>query len=188
MRNVRFSSALAVAASALLTAGAAVAQPVANDSEIQLSGALFHAQGSDTGLLSFDGSYGYYLSPAFELGIRQGLQWTIIDDADDVWAATTVPTVNYHFRGLTKDDRVLPFIGGFVGAVWNDDDATGVLGPSVGAKFFMSEHAFVLARYQYEWFFSDFDRIDNNSDDGNHVVSLGLGYVWGGTGARGPTY
>ena len=175
------------ACAALLLSGAlsahpAIAGPAAQDNELLLSAGFFHAENSDFSNLNADLSWGKYLdNPAWQLGILQGLNWTIIDDAEDPWAATTAPFVHYHFLG-SQESRVVPFLGAFVGAVWNDDDITGTLGPDAGLKFFVTDDTFIQTKYRYEWFFDDFDETDDQADDGNHVVSLGIGYVWGGAG------
>ena len=170
---------------AMLIAGLVVtpcyAQPAAGESEIQLSGGFFRAQGAESGTASADVSYGYYFrNPAWQLGLRQGLSYSFIDHGQDEWLATTIPFLNYHFYGLSKDDRFVPFVGGFVGAIWNDDDVTGTLGPTAGGKFFLNDHTFLMLSYRYEWFFNSFgfSGVTRNRADGNHVVTLGIGFLW----------
>jgi hypothetical protein len=189
MHKRRASRTLAAAAAILLTGAVAVrpvaAGPVANDNELLLSGGFFHAQDSDFSNVALDMSWGRYLgNPSWQLGILQALNWSIIDDAEDPWSATTAPFVHFHFLGISQRNVVVPFLGAFVGAVWNDDDATGTLGPDAGLKFFVTDDAFLQTKYRYEWFFNEFESADDESDEGNHVVSLGIGYVWGGTGSR----
>ena len=157
------------------------AAPLANSNEVLVNGGFFHTADTDFGNVNLDLSYGRYLgNPAWQLGLLQGLNWTIIDDAEDPWAAVTAPFVNYHFLGFSQEQTVVPFLGAFTGLVWNDDDATGTLGPQAGFKFFLTDHAFVQTKYRYEWFFDELDQTDDAADDGNHVLSLGIGYVWGG--------
>lgn len=175
----------AACTSALLCAGPADAQPRPNSHEIQGSAGFFHAQGADAGTVNADASYGYYLGDqAWQVGVNQGLNWNIIDDADDVWTATTIPFVNYHFGTDDPDNRFIPFLGVFAGGVWNDEDATGTVGPRAGIKNFLTESTFVGMNYRYEWFFDDLDLgdITDERSDGNHVVSIALGYNWGGKG------
>lgn len=169
-------SFLYVISSAPLFAG-----PLPNDSEIEASAGFVHAQGSDTGSLNAEIAYGYYLSPGWQLGLRQALSYNFIDDRRDEWIATTTPFLAYHFR-LT--DAVLPHVGAFIGGAWNDRDFTGTLGPQAGVKFFFSPQTYIGLRYRYEWFFKRFERVDDNADNGNHVFNIGLGFVWGGTGTR----
>ena len=175
----------AVSAALALVAGSAWAGPVANDNELLLSGGFFHQDDSETGSVNLDLSFGHYFgNPAWQLGLQQSLTWLIVDDAEDPWFAVTAPFVNYHFLNVTQENRVVPFVGAQLGLVWNDDDATGVAGPQGGAKFFVTDQTFIQAKYRYEFFFDDFEQTDDNADDGNHVVSLGIGYVWGGSGNR----
>ncbi len=154
------------------------------DNEIQVSGSFFHAQGSDVGTLNGDVSYGKFLAnPAWQVGIRQGLSYSFIDDARDQWVASTLPYLKYHFLdAFGPRSTVVPYLGVSTGLVWNDRDYTGALAPTVGAKFFLSEHVFLNMGYQYEWFFNSlsFRGATRNSDDGNHVALIGLGFLWGG--------
>ena len=155
----------------------AMARPVAHDNELELSGGFFHARGSDTGALNLDVSYGYYLTHGWEVGLRQALNINFIDDARDVWTATTAPFLKYNFP---LSETVVPFVGGFLGLVWNDRDATGTLGPNVGAKFFFNDQTYVTTAYRYEWFFDSIKTAANNRSQANHVLNFGIGFVWGG--------
>jgi len=160
----------------------ALAGPAPNDDELLLNAGFFHSQDSDFSNVNLDLSWGRFLSSAaWQIGLLQGLNWNIIDGAEDPWAATTAPFVRYHFLGLSEENRVVPFLGAFLGAVWNDDDITGTLGPEAGLKFFVTDQTFLQTRYRYEWFFDDFESAGNESDEGNHVISIGIGYVWGGS-------
>ena len=94
--------------------------------------------------------------------------------------ATTAPFINYHFR---VTDIIVPYLGAFIGAAWNDDDITGTLGPQLGVKLFVHEQTFVNLGYRYEWFWDKFERINNESDNGNHIFNIGVGFTWGGSGA-----
>jgi hypothetical protein len=157
--------------------GSAIAAPTDGASEVQVSAGLFHQQGSDSGNLNADLSYGYYLTPAWQLGFRQALNYNFIDDSRDVWVATTAPFINWHFR-LT--DIVIPYLGAFIGLAWNDRDATGTIGPQAGIKFFVHDTTFLNLGYRYEWFFSRFEAVEDNASRGNHVFNLGIGFTWGG--------
>lgn len=153
------------------------AAPLAGANEVEVAGGFFHSQGADTGALNADLAYGYYLTPGWELGLRQSLNYNFVDDARDVWTATTAPFLNYNFR---LGERILPFLGGFIGLVWNDRDATGTIGPNAGVKIFLTDQTYFTTRYRYEWFFDELEEIRRNRSRGNHVVNFGLGFVWGG--------
>jgi hypothetical protein len=176
-RVSRFSILTAVAFSWLaLVPGRLLAQPVAGDNEVEVSGGFFHAQGSDTGALNADLHYGYYLTKGWELGLRQALNYNFIDHHRDVWTATTTPFLRYNF----PFDKIVPYLGANLGLVWNDRDVTGTVGPDAGLKVFLNSQTYFTAGYRYEFFFDRIREVGDNSSRGNHVVSIGLGYAWGG--------
>ena len=179
-KYTRFATMLAI--SSLVAIAPSQAAQVAGDNEVQLSGGFFHASGSDTGTMTADVSYGKFLTDRWELGLRQTLGYSFIDDADNQWNASTIPFVNYHFRGLSPDDRFQPFLGAFIGAAYNENDTTFTTGPNLGFKYFLDDQTFIVTRYRYEWFANDLDigELRDNSSDGNHVITVGFGYVWGG--------
>ena len=181
MENVKRTTLIAAAALLLAIAPiSAQAVQEKSDSSLQFSAGFYHANGADSGILNLDFSYGYFLTTHWEVGIMQTLAYDFIDDAEDWWVATTVPFINYNFMGLGKNDNFQPFIGAFIGASYNDDDATGTLGPQVGFKAFVTEKTFVNVKYRYEWFFDELtlDDIEDTRSDGNHVVTVGLGFVF----------
>jgi hypothetical protein len=161
--------------------GSARALPGDGANELQVAAGLNHTQGSDSGSLNGDLSYGYYLTPGWELGLRQALNYNFIDDRSDVWNATTTPFLVYNFR-LTN--IIVPYLGAFIGAAWNDKDATGVAGPQGGIKFFVHDTTFVNVGYRYDIFFSSLKNVDNKASHGNHVLNLGVGFTWGGAPSK----
>ena len=181
MRNVARLFAMAILIGWVLSDGPVIAASTDGASEAQVSAGFFHAQGSDSGSLNLDLSYGYYLTPGWQLGIRQALNYNFIDDSRDFWLASTTPFINYHFH-LT--DIIVPYLGGFMGLVWNDRDVTGTIGPQTGVKFFVHDRTFLNVGYRYELFFNRIEAIDNNSSRGNHVVNLGVGFTWGGAPSK----
>jgi hypothetical protein len=174
--------AVTIAAAGLAFSASAFAAPVAGDHEAEVSAGFFHAQGSDSGSFNADISLGHYLTPGWELGFRQALSYNFIDGARDEWVATTTPFLRYNFHFL--DGRLVPFLGAAMGLAWNDRDVTGTLGPNVGAKIFLTDQTYLGLGYRYEWFFNSLKRADGNADHGNHVVNIGIGFVWGGSGRK----
>ncbi|MEW6268115.1 MAG: hypothetical protein AB1689_02310 [Thermodesulfobacteriota bacterium] len=67
-------------------------------------------------------------------------------------------------------------------ALPNDIDVTGTLGPAAGLKFFFNEQTFLNVGYRYEWFFEEIEAggLTDEADSGNHVGSVGIGYLFGG--------
>ena len=171
--------AAVIGTSMLITGMAAPVQAFQSEgnSTLQLGGGFFHAQGTDVGTLNTDLGYGYFLTDNWELGVLQTLGYSFIEDDDDLWGASTIPFVNYNFRA---QERFQPFIGAFIGASYNEDDITGTIGPQLGFKSFVNDSTYIVAKYRYEWFFDelDYSDIEDNSSDGNHVISLGVGFVF----------
>lgn len=158
------------------------AGPVAGDNEIEIAGGGFHRQGSSSGAFSADLKYGYFLTPGWEVGLRQGLNYSLIDNGRDFWTATTTPFIHYNFNF----GKFVPYVGGSIGAVYNDRDASGVAGPNAGLKVFFDDQTFLSLGYRYEFFFSRFKDIDNNTSRGNHVANIGIGFAWGGNRTKKP--
>lgn len=152
------------------------AGPVAGDNEVEISGGAFHRQGSSSGAFSADIKYGYFLTQGWEVGLRQGVNYSFIDNGQDFWTATTTPFVHYNFNF----GKFVPYLGGSIGAVYNDRDASGVAGPNAGLKLFFDDQTFLNIGYRYEFFFSRFRDIDNRTNRGNHVTNIGIGFAWGG--------
>ncbi len=181
--NKKFGVAAVLIVFTMLMAGFTVTSHAAQsqgDRTLHLSGGFIHAQGADSGTLNMDLGYGYFLRENWEVGLLQTLGYSFIDGAEDEWVASTIPYANYHFRGLSLDDTFQPFVGAFVGASYNEDDMTGTIGPQIGVKSFVNDSTFFTVRYRYEWFFEELaiDDIEDTSSDGNHVVTLGVGFVF----------
>lgn len=154
---------------------AAQAAPTGGANEIQVSAGVFHAQGSNSGNFNADVSYGYYLTPGWEIGFRQALNYDFIDGARDFWVATTTPFILYNFH---LSDILIPYLGVHGGVVWNDDRTTGTFGPSAGLKLFFARQTFLNIGYRYEWFFKSFRSAVDNRTHGNHIANIGIGFDW----------
>jgi hypothetical protein len=105
------------------------AGPLAGDSEIQVSAGFFHAQSSDTGNFNVDMSYGYYLSPGWEVGLRQALNYNFVDRGSDSWQATTTPFILYNFR---VTEVLVPYLGISGGLVGTTETSQGRWDPMQG--------------------------------------------------------
>jgi len=176
-----YITAIAIGAFLLMAATGTSVQAAQEkgDSALQVGGSFFHAQDADVGTLNLDLSYGKYISEIFEIGVIQSVGYSFIDDADDQWVASTIPFFNYHFLGMS-DSNFQPFVCAFIGASYNEDDVTGTLGPQIGFNTFVSETTFISVKYRYEWFFEEleYDNIEDESSEGNHVVTLGVGFLF----------
>ncbi|MCO6432435.1 MAG: hypothetical protein J5J00_16400 [Deltaproteobacteria bacterium] len=157
----------------------AAAQPKEGDQEIGLAASYYHPLGTGRGLFNFDAAYGFFPSDELEIGLRQSFTYSQSAEVKDVWNAVTAPFALYHFSdlGWAGDNALVPYLGGFIGAVWNEDDFTGTMGPDAGLKLYLSETTFLNAGYRYEWFFEEIGEA-NETQDANHVALIGIGYNW----------
>ena len=85
MRRIHGLFAAVLVAGLLLVAGSANAAAGGGASEILAAGGFNHTNGADDGSLNVDLSYGYYLSPGWQLGFRQAINYTFVDDRRDFW-------------------------------------------------------------------------------------------------------
>ena len=175
IRNPIFTSiAFAVA---LAVAPGAYALQDQGDNEIEFTGGFAHASGSDIGTVNADVSYGYYIAPRINIGLRQTLNYSFVNDGSDTWTASTIPFINYNFE--TSNPMFRPFIGAFVGGAYNSDTLTGTAGPALGFKYFLNDSTAVVFRYRYEWYFDDLNLKDaTDTSDGNNLVTVGMSYSW----------
>ncbi len=172
-----FSLQVLAVSIALLVSQAAPAAQEEGRREVEFAGGFSHAAGSDVGTVNADVSLGYYLAPRLDVGVRQTLSYSFVDNGDDTWTASTIPFIEYSFE--TSNEKFRPFIGAFAGAAYNADDVTGTAGPSAGFKYYLSDDTAVVARYRYEWYFNELSFNDvTDTADGNHIVTVGLSYNW----------
>jgi hypothetical protein len=159
----------------------AVAQSAAGDQELQITAGIFMAEGdAATGTVSGEVSYGYFLGPRAEVGARQLFSYSRNDPIEDVWTGSTTIFINYHPWMEQPGRKLQPFIGAFAGAGYSDVDITGTAGPAGGLKYFFSERLFFAAQYRFEYYFDSLDAGEEtaNFNDGNHVFTLGMGFLW----------
>ena len=148
----------------------------AGNHEITLSGTGSNNNDFDTGTFGISGSYGSYLTNAFEASLRQTFSWGGANNADDTWSAGTSIAADYHFF---TENRVRPFIGVAVGYLYGDGVRdTGFGGPEVGLKWFVNDTTFVLVQTQYQFFFRSSHDVSDNFDDGAFQHTIGLGFVF----------
>jgi hypothetical protein len=148
----------------------------AGNHEITLSGTGTNNNDFDSGSFGISGSYGYFMTNAFEVAVRQGFNWAGANNEDDTWNAATRLAADYHF--LTAG-RFRPFIGVSIGYLYGDGVRdTGFGGPELGFKYFVNDTTFVLVQSEYQFFFRSSNDVGNNFDDGAFQHTIGLGFVF----------
>lgn len=165
----------------LLTPLVAKAAQAEGDKEFQISGGFFQNQGDAwTGTASGQVSLGYYTTPQWQVGGQLLGSYSLNDDIEDVWTASTTAFVHRYFWVDKDEGRLQPFLGAFVGLAYSDVDVTGTAGPTLGVRYFVNDTTFLVTQYRYEFYFSELDAGDETDDftDGSHTLTVGFGVIW----------
>lgn len=147
--------------------------PTTGDREVTLSGSGSSDNELDNTTLGVSGSYGFYTTPNLLFGLRQSVNYTGIDDADDAFNGSTRGFVDYVFG----TGRLRPFVGASLGAVYGDNVEESVaVGPEAGVKYYADRNTFVFGQVEYQILFEDSSEFDNNIDDGIFNYTIGVGF------------
>lgn len=166
---------LTASVAALLLPTLSAAQPKEGEWELTLTGSGSNNQDFDAGGFGGSGSIGYWLTPGWEVLLRQSLIYANSADESGEYVASTRAAIDYHF----DFGRFRPFIGANLGFVFgNEVEETGLAAPEVGAKFYVKEQTFLFTMAEYQFFFEDVSDADEAFDDGQFVYSLGIGFSW----------
>lgn len=148
----------------------------AGNNEITLSGTGSNNNDFDNGSFGISGSYGYFMSNAVELGVRQSFSWSGAENSDDNWSGATRLFADYHFF---TDGRFRPFIGVNLGYIYGDNvNNTATIGPELGFKYFVNDTTFILVQTEYQVFLDSGDNVSNAFNDGAFQHTIGLGFVF----------
>ncbi len=116
------------------------------------------------------------MTPPLVLGVRQSVNYANIEGesiSDDFWNGATRGYLDYHF-GV---NRLRPFIGGSLGAIYGDGvKDSAFAGLETGGKYYVLQKTYLLARVEYQWFFSRSSDADDAFKDGAWAYTVGLGY------------
>ena len=164
---------LPVATVSLLAFPQAQAGQEAGDRSFTLSGSGTSDDSFDNNNFGVSGSMGWFTSDYLEVGVRQSINGSLIDDGDDSWAGSTRVFADYHFG----NDGVVPFVGANIGGIYGEDVSdTGTAGLEAGLKFYVKEKTFISLMGEYQFLFEDGDDIDDQFDDGAFFYNLGVGF------------
>ena len=150
------------------------AAPQSGDRTLTLAGSGTSDNNFDGNNFSVNGELGWFINDTMEAGIRQTVNASLNDDAEDFWSGATRGYLDWHFGG---SNPLQPFVGvslgGFYGENINDTFAAG---PEVGMKYYVKDKTFIELTAEYQFFFEDTDEIDSSFDDGAFIYGLGIGY------------
>lgn len=139
-------------------------------------------QGNGTSSVDFDttdaaveGGLAYFVTKNLELGVRQGVSWMNLENADDIWNGSTRLFVDYSF----DLKRFRPFFGVSTGYLYGDStDDSWIAGPEAGVKYYVFPKAFLYLLCEYNFTFKNSDKIDEAYDDGRFAYAIGFGVNW----------
>ncbi|HTN33037.1 MAG TPA: hypothetical protein VL091_03465, partial [Marinobacter sp.] len=151
--------------------------PVNGDREFSLSGTGSSDRSFDSGTFGVTGDLGWYLQKNMVAGVRQSINYASIEGEsikDDFWNGSTRGYLNYQFL----DDSARPFVGASLGGIYGDGVKNSTFaGLETGLKYYVLPKTYLLARVEYQFFFSSTnDATDAFQDDGAWAYTLGLGY------------
>lgn len=152
--------------------GGASAQPQTGDHEFQISADFNGSHKFRDYGTNVEGSYGFFVSDSLEVGARLGYTGLFNRGIDSIWAVTVLPFIDYHFRGISEGDKILPYIGAAAGVRFNDEDEGYLVGPEAGFKFFVYDKTFINTQYRYEFF------DDLNTRDAGHSFRMAIGFLF----------
>lgn len=181
-RKLLLSFLIGVAPVAALAQGGVVYGPQAGDKELTLSGTGSSESSMDKAKFGVNAGYGWFYTDELELGVRQSLNYVDQPNtSSNTLNGSTTGFVDYNFTFLRHSDsamkRAVPFLGAGLGGAYGKgvkDSALG--GLEAGLKYYVRPKTFILTAVQYQYFFTNFNDIDNGFKDGAFVYTLGLGY------------
>ncbi|GAB3112219.1 hypothetical protein G8770_19640 [Aestuariicella hydrocarbonica] len=144
--------------------------------EFTLSGTGTSDKDFDNSSMGVSVDYGWYTSSHMVWGLRQSLNYADIEGenaSDDFWNGSTRGYLDYHFL----DGAARPFVGASLGGIYGDGvKDSGFAGLEFGLKYYALPSTFILARAEYQFFFSSGNEAEDNFDDGAFSYVLGVGY------------
>jgi len=151
--------------------------PQLGDREFSISGTGSSDRKFDSGTFGVTGDLGWYLQDGLVAGIRQSVNYASIageNIKDDFWNGSTRGYLNYQFL----QNRARPFVGASLGGIYGDGvHNSSFAGLETGLKYYVADKTYVLARVEYQFFFSSTsDASDAFQDDGAWAYTVGLGY------------
>lgn len=150
-----------------------MAAPSAGDNEITLSGAGTSDKDFDNNGISFQGSWGQYLSESSLWGIRQSVGISDSEGESTDFTGSTRAFYDYHFGS----GKLKPFVGASLGGIYGDGvDDSFTAGPEVGLKYWVKDDVFITGLMEYQFLFKNSDGASDNYDDGAIFYSVGVGF------------
>ncbi|MDI9385055.1 MAG: outer membrane beta-barrel protein [Verrucomicrobiota bacterium] len=169
--------AVLVAAGMLSVQG--YAAPETGTQELGVSGAF-----EFTDSLYLDVTYGYFVTPEWEVKGLVSLDWED-NGADDRTAFTLMGLVDYHFTMLDVENMIpyVEFGAGYrnydqpISGSSDEEDAF-VARIGGGVKYFLAENTALNVGFFYEWASEDVFSDEGDAEDYQFVIPVGLNFYF----------
>ncbi len=141
--------------------------------ELTLNGSGSANKDLDSGLGGINVSLGRYVSEHWAWAVRQSINYSNPDVGDTAWIGSTALALDRHFG----NSDLRPFLGVNGGYIYGESvDNTWSAGIETGAKYYVSQNAFVQLMVDYGWLFDDGDDLEDEFDDGRWSWNVGVGF------------
>jgi hypothetical protein len=140
------------------------------EASISVAGASNNEFGGNA--IGADASIGYYVLKFMPVTLRQNAAFAFGSDFSDAWNLSTRLFVDGQWN---NGNWFQPFIGvGFGGNYGRQVDQSLIFAPNAGAKMYVNESTFVVARFEWDWTFT----ADRNSEFNEGAAVYGIGVGW----------
>lgn len=139
--------------------------------ELTLSGSGSSDKDFDNNIIGLTGSIGQYMMPNVLVGVRQSLNYRRSPATTQLAGATRI------FADYVFDmGQFRPFVGASLGGIYGDGvNDSFTAGPEVGAKWYMTQDAFLYGQADYQFTFESGDDLTDSFRDGGFFYSIGVG-------------
>lgn len=140
--------------------------------EFTIAGSAQNDNKFNNGGFNVGGSFGWFVTPNLEIFARDTLSYNDTG-AGHAYSNNVRAGLDLHFNF----DRIQPFIGGNIGYVSGDFIRdTPEAAPEGGVKIFLSEHTFLFAMVEYNFFWhAGSTSVSSTVNHGQFLYSIGLG-------------
>jgi hypothetical protein len=146
--------------------------PQIGDWELTLGGSGASAHDFKGGRGEVAGSLGYYLTPHWQVSVRQGIGFSDVFE-NSSWSGATRLALDYHF----DLDRWRPFVGVNFGGIYGDGVTdTFASGLEAGIKYYVQPRTFIMGMLEWQWLFKSARDAGDAFDDGQFIYTLAIGF------------
>jgi hypothetical protein len=163
-------SAVLLAPVAALAAG-----PEAGDKSFTIAGSGSNDKNFDNGAYGATLELGYFLTDAWQAGLRQSINGFAGDEIPNAWNGASRVFVNYNFL----DNRYRPYLGANLGGIYGKEVSnTGTAGLEAGLKVYVLDKTYLNFGVEYAFLFEDTKDFENKSNNGIYLYTIGVGFNW----------